>query len=101
MLGFVDDAISIQNCGPLSIEKNAASNSFMQCTKQVKNTKKTSVVYIGNKVKCNNKCPKLYVNDTNVKESDKEKYLGNLIASKKYIQKLIDIRVTKPITKEI
>ena len=36
MLCFVDDTLSIQKCGPKSIEKNAASNSFVMCTKQRK-----------------------------------------------------------------
>ena len=36
MLGFVDDTLSIQKFGNLAIEKNAASNSFVDCTNQKK-----------------------------------------------------------------
>ena len=36
MLGFVDDTLSIQKCGNLAIEKNAASNLFVDCTNQKK-----------------------------------------------------------------
>ena len=72
--------LSIQKCGPKSIEKNAASNSFVMCTKQRKKNDKTTFIHIGNKTNCNYKCPDLYVNEEKIKESNQSKYLGNIIA---------------------
>ena len=56
---------------------------------------KTTVIHIGNKTNCNYKCPDLYVNEVKIKESNQSKYLGNIIASKNSIKKLIDIRKKK------
>ena len=95
MLGFVDDTLSIQKCGNLAIEKNAASNSFVDCTNQKKKEDKTNYIHIGNKKFCKEKCPNLIVNKSIMKETSCSKYLGNFISTKNNTNNIIEARRKK------
>ena len=72
---MVDDVLSIQKCAD-TIPVNAAINSFIESKKLNLGTKKCSKIHIG---KAKRPCHKLYVHESLINESSREKYLGDVI----------------------
>ena len=75
-LEMVDDVVTLSECGSTSITMNSTVNTFMEHKRLRLNTKKCAKMHIGKK--CAG-CPKLQVHGEEMKTSDKEKYLGDLI----------------------
>ena len=90
-LGMVDDVVAVS-----SVENtkkiNSLVNTFVEHKKLKLSEKKCSRIHIG---KNHEQCPDLMVHDHPMKESEKEKYLGDIINSDGKIQQTIDNRKTK------
>ena len=84
---MVDDVLSIQNCSE-SNRINATISALVEMKKLTLSHKK----YIG---KCKDPCPELKVHEANMKDSEKEKYLGDYIDKTGKIKTTIDDRVGK------
>ena len=77
-LEMVDDVISASKCGSTAVTLNACINSFMERKKLSLSGEKCSRIHIGNKT---NKleCAALKVHNEDMKNSEKEKYLGDFV----------------------
>ena len=75
-LEMVDDVLTISKCGPTSIAMNALVNSFMSSKKLKLNQTKCAKIHVGRK--CDN-CPSLFIQKEKMKDSEHEKYLGEVI----------------------
>ena len=79
-LQMVDDVITASKCGNQVISTNAAVNMFTNLKKLKLSETKCSRLHIG-KNKCDN-CASISVNEEEIKESHKEKYLGDYLTDK-------------------
>ena len=77
ILGMVDDVLCVTKCSNATITSNATINSFMELNKLTLSAEKCSKIHIGKKT---HQCPKLKVHENEMKESQKEKYLGDIIS---------------------
>ena len=77
ILGMVDDVINVNKCSNKTVVSNATINAFMEAYKFNLAHKKCSKIHIGKKCK---KCPNLYVHEDQMKESQSETYLGDVIS---------------------
>ena len=75
-LEMVDDVLTISKCGTTSIAMNQMVNQFMKSKKLQLNPLKCAKIHIGKKC---SECPDLLVNNESMKNSDREKYLGDII----------------------
>ena len=75
---MVDDIITVSKCGITSVTKNVTVNSFVKLKKLECSQSKCAQIHIQGKGKCN-ECPKLYVDEVEIRKSHKEKYLGDYI----------------------
>ena len=78
-LQMVDDVIMPNKCGNNVIVNNTTVNTFTKLKKLSLSEAKCSRLHIG-KFKCD-QCPKIQVNGANIKETQKEKYLGDFITN--------------------
>ena len=78
-LSFVDDILAIGNCGSDSIKLNAIVQSKMATKKLEMGYDKCFQIHVGSN--SSKVCPKLSVHDEEMKESIKEKYLGDIVHS--------------------
>ena len=77
-LSFVDDILSVTECGPNSVKMNAYVQSKVDSKKLRLSDKKCVKMHIGGN---KNGCPSLKVHETEMKISQKEKYLGDVITN--------------------
>jgi hypothetical protein len=77
-LQMVDDIIAVSKCGNQVVSTNAAVNTFTKLKKLELSVPKCARIHIGKANKCD-KCPTISVNNIEIKESQKEKYLGDFI----------------------
>ena len=89
---MVDDILAVQECSQDSVKINAVINSFIELKKLTLSSKKCSKIHIGKASTC---CPDLKVHDVKMKNSDKEKYLGDQISRSGKVKETIDERVAK------
>ena len=76
---FIDDILSVTNCGNESVKANAIIHSKVD-TKQLKfGPTKCVKMHVGND--CKNTCPTLKVHDQVMTEVNKEKYLGDFLSN--------------------
>jgi hypothetical protein len=75
-LEMVDDVLTISKCGATSSAMNSLVNSFMFSKKLVLNKSKCAKIHVGRKSVI---CPKLLIHKDIMKDSEHEKYLGELI----------------------
>ena len=75
-LAMVDDLLAVQKCSKSSVQINSVINSFMDIKKLTLSDKKCGKIHIG---KRGMSCPQLKVHGKNMKNSEKEKYLGDQI----------------------
>ena len=75
---MVDVVITGETCGNTSVRPNAIVNVFIDSKKLALSAKKCSKIHLGNKESFS-RCPELKVHKENMKESDKEKYLGDYL----------------------
>ena len=76
VLGMVDDVLSVASCFSSSVITNSTINSFMEMNKLKLAQQKCGKIYIWKK---STECPTLNVHDQEMKNSDSEKYLGDII----------------------
>ena len=79
-LQMVDDIISASKCGTQVVTTNAAVGTFIKSKKLQLSETKCARLHIGTS-KCD-QCPQILVNNSDIKESHQEKYLGDYINSK-------------------
>jgi hypothetical protein len=77
-LQMVDDIIAVSKCGNQVVSTNTAVNTFTKLKKLELSVPKCARIHIGKANKCD-KCPTISVNNIEIKESQKEKYLGDFI----------------------
>ena len=92
VLGMVDDVLCVTKCSSATVITNSTINAFMELNKLKLSSKKCSKIHIG--AKCDN-CPDLKVHDSEMKQSQKEKYLGDFISDKGTVQATIEDRIAK------
>ena len=91
-LCMVDDILAIQECSKDSVQMNSVINSFIELKKLTLSSKKCSKIHVG---KVSASCPELKVHEMKMKNSEKEKYLGDQLSSSAKIKETIDERVAK------
>ena len=94
VLTFIDDAISVTDCGPNSVKVNACVQSKVDTKRLELGVKKCFKMHIGNRKSA---CPTLKVHETEMSSSDSEKYLGDVITSNAKIDENIKMRHDKGI----
>ena len=88
---MVDDIICVTNV-KRSAEVNSLINTFIESKKLKLSEKKCFQIHIG---KGHINCPKLKVHKVNMKEAEREKYLGDMIDKSGSIQATIEHRKSK------
>ena len=78
-LQMVDDVITASKCGNQVVKTNSLVNTFVKLKKLELSGSKCSRIHVG-KSKCKY-CPKISVNKEPIKDSEKEKYLGDYLTS--------------------
>ena len=92
---MVDDIRSIQKCSQSSIKTNAVINAFIETKKLTLSKNKCSRIHISKKKENDRDCPTLKVHDEEMKDSNKEKYLGDIVHSSGKIRHTIEERKDK------
>ena len=77
-LGMVDDIMSIQKCSMDAVKSNAVINAFIEGKKLTLSHNKCYRIHVSKK-STNLDCPALNVHDSEMKNSDRGKYLGDLV----------------------
>jgi hypothetical protein len=93
-LEMVDDIVTAVKCGENSTKLNNEVNNFIEKKKLKLSVKKCANIHIGNKAS-RMKCQSKYVDGEIMKESDKEKYLGDYLTTKANSKDTIAARKTK------
>ena len=88
---MVDDIITVTNVEQTQT-MNRLVNSFIEHKNLKLSKDKCYRIHIG---KGHQTCPKLKVHESEMKEAEKEKYLGDIIDQNGKIQATIDKRLTK------
>ena len=89
---MVDDILAVQKCSEKSAEINSVINTFIEMKKLTLSKTKCSKDYVG---KPESGCPELKIHGEKMKESQREKYLGDILNNTGKIQATIDERVAK------
>ena len=76
-LQMVDDVIMASKCGNQVVTSNSAVSTFIKLKKLKLSETKCARIHVS-KSKCE-ECPKILVNEKDIKESPKEKYLGDYL----------------------
>ena len=92
ILGMVDDVLCVTKCSSKTVISNATINAFMELNKLTLSAEKCSKIHIGKKC---DQCPKLKVHKDDMKDSQKEKYLGDSINEKGTLKDTIENRIAK------
>ena len=77
-LGMIDDTFAATRCGVQSVEMNALMNTFIETKKLYFNTSKCYLIHLGPKKE---ECCQLKVHDQNMKQTNSEKYLGDIVSN--------------------
>ena len=77
-LSFLDDIFSVTECSPNSVKLNAYVQSKVETKKLELSDTKCVKMHLGNNKSA---CPKLKIHSNEMKSSDREKYLGDVITS--------------------
>ena len=78
-LMMVDDILGVQKCNNKSLEMNTAINTFVSLEKLKLSKQKCHNVHVGAR---NMKCPPLTIHGSEMKCSDQERYLGDILDKK-------------------
>ena len=92
LLGMVDDVLTVTRCSSSSVTANATVNSFMEINKLKLAAKKCGKIHIGRKCF---QCPTQKIHGENMKDSNSEKYLGDIISTKGTLEETIKDRKNK------
>ena len=91
-LEYVDDVLTITKCSTDSIKMNALVQSKVECKKLELSDTKCFKMHVGKNV---SNCPKLSINNEEMKTSSSEKYLGDVISSSGKIDANVQMRHDK------
>ena len=91
-LCMVDDVLAVQECSQNSVQINSVINSFIELKKLKLSSDKCSKIHVG---KVSSSCPDLKVHNMKMKNSNKEKYLGDFIDKSGRVKQTIEERVAK------
>ena len=95
-LGMVDNVLCLQKCSADTLKMNSLVNSFMESKKLKLSNKKCHRIHIQNKkLKKDNKCPEIKVHESEMKSSEEERYLGDIINSSGSVKNTIEDRRNK------
>ena len=94
-LGMVDDILAVKKCNNDTVKINAVINSFVEAKKLKLSKTKCHKIHIEKKPSKENQCAKLKIHNDEMKESDKQKYLGDFIDRTGKIGSTIDDRKNK------
>ena len=94
-LGMVDDILSIQRCSNKSVKTNSVINAFVELKKLKFSETKCHRIHLGKPNRNPSNCPELKVHTEVMKNSAKEKYLGDIISNKGTIKATIEERKAK------
>ena len=78
-LGMVDDILSITKCSTDAVKTNGVINGFIESKKLTLSHSKCHRIHISKNPKKNKECKDLKVHGEKMSNSDKEKYLGDII----------------------
>ena len=92
---MVDDLAAVATCGADSIEINSYINSKIKCKKLNFSESKCKKLHISRQKSNKSECSNLEVENSDMKQSEYEKYLGDYIASYGSNNKNIEERVKK------
>ena len=87
-LEMVDDVITASKCGTKTVTLNATVNSFVERKKLQLSSEKCSRIHIGKK----HDCPGVMVHNVEMKDSVKEKYLGDYVTNQANANKTLIAR---------
>ena len=87
---MVDDILSVQKCSE-SLKINAIINAFIETKKLKLSKKKCNRIHVGQ----SNECLDLNIHEGKMNNSDKEKYLGDIVDKHGTIKETIADRVAK------
>ena len=93
-LGFIDDIITVSECGKKSIQTNGVIQAKIEGMQLELGHKKCFQMHVG---KSKNTCPALSIHGKEMLRTDKEKYLGNILTSNAKIDENIHTRCNKSI----
>jgi hypothetical protein len=93
-LEMVDDIISPVNCGSTASALNATVNAFIETKRLKLSAAKCAKIHLGNRMS-KNLCPKQNIHKEDMKNSQKEKYLGDFITDKGNSKETIIERKTR------
>ena len=88
-LSYIDDVAAFSKCGQNTVKMNTFLNRKIESKKLYLNQDKCKKLHFG---KENIMCPDLEIHGAKMKNSDSEKYLGNLITTDMNSNKLIEKR---------
>ena len=91
-LQMVDDILGIQACSKKSVKLNNVINTFMELEKLNLSDKKCHNVHMG---KNEQKCHDLRVHTAKMKNTNQEKYLGDIIHKSGMLKYTVESRVSK------
>jgi hypothetical protein len=94
-VGMVDDILNIQKCSNKSVKTNAAINAFVELKKLKFSDDKCNRIHLGKQNRNLSSCPELKIHDKSMKNSLKEKYLGDYICNKGTTKATIEERKAK------
>ena len=95
-LGMVDDVLSVQKCSAETVKMNSIINSFIENKKLKLSAGKCRRIHIQNKKeKQPIKCPEIKVHTDVMKNSNEQKYLGDLICSSGSVRNNVESRRNK------
>ena len=94
-LGMIDDILVIQNCSNNSVKINSVVNAFVETKKLRLSKEKCHKIHIQKNNKHEEKCKKLKVHNDTMKESDRVKYLGDILDKSGKVRNTINDRRNK------
>ena len=78
-MGMVDDILSITKCSTDAVKINGVMNGFIESKKLTLSHKKCHRIHISKNPKKNKECKELKVHEKKISNSEKEKYLGDIV----------------------
>ena len=93
-LQMVDDVITAAKCGSTASALNAVVNTFMELKKLKLGVDKYATVHIGSK-DSKTRCPVKKIHGEDMKQSEKEKYLGDFVSKNGNSKETIEARKTR------
>ena len=91
-LGMVDDMLTIQKCSEKSVKMNSVINAFIESKKLKLSETKCHRIHIQKHQNNEKGCKKLKVHEKEMCESDKQKYLGDIVDESGKLRNTIEDR---------